>query len=225
MNFNFKSDFKNKTLIETAFIHRSFLNENRNKNLESNERLEFLGDAVLELIVSLYLYESYPKFTEGQLTNLRSQLVQTKTLSIAAVRLGFGELLKLSRGEKAGRGHENPSILADTFEAVVGAIYQSEGFVATYKFVLKNLIRPAQQLFNSLLPQDYKSCFQELIQSQGKPTPTYNVIESIGPDHNKIFKIAVYINKRKIAEGVGKSKQEAEQAAAKKALDILKITS
>lgn len=221
MSSKFSLKFKNPKLLERAFIHRSYLNEHKGKQLKSNERLEFLGDAVLELIVSLYLYQKYPDFPEGKLTTLRSKLVQTKTLSLAANRLGFSENLKLSRGEKASGGNKNPSILANTFEAVIGSIYQDQGFDQTYDFVLKNLLLPAEKLFKDQLPQDFKSQLQETIQAKGKPSPVYKVLASFGPDHSKTFKVAVLVENKKIAVGAGKSKQTAEQEAAKKALKII----
>lgn len=219
MSSKFPFQFKNKKLLEEAFTHRSYLNECKEKKLKSNERLEFLGDAVLELAVSLYLYQKYPQFSEGRLTALRSKLVQTKTLSLAAKRLNFGKHLKLSKGEKASGGDKNPSILADTFEAVIGAIYQDQGFKSAFDFILKNLLLPAEKLFADQLPKDYKSQFQEIVQAKGKPSPTYEVLESFGPDHNKTFKVAVFVENKKLAMGVGKSKQAAEQEAAKKALN------
>ena len=211
--------FKNKNLLEQAFTHRSYLNEHKGKKIQSNERLEFLGDAVLELIVSIYLFKKYPFSPEGKLTNLRSKLVQTKTLSLVSQKLNFGQNLKLSKGEKALAGQTNPSILADTFEAVVGAIYLDGGFQPAYQFVLKNLLLPAQGYFSQQLPQDYKSQLQEKVQAQGLPSPKYKIIASYGPDHNKTFKTAVLINNKQEGEGIGKSKQEAEQQAAKKALE------
>lgn len=217
MSFNLEDLFKNKKILNQAFIHRSFLNET-NGHLESNERLEFLGDAVLELIVSLFLYKRYPDYSEGDMTELRSKLVQTKTLSLAAIRLNFGNLLKMSRGEKASGGDKNPSILADTFEAIVGALYEDRGFQQAYNFVVENLLIPAEKLFNQELPKDYKSALQEFIQSQKQPSPTYKVLESVGPDHNKTFKVAVLVAQTELAKGIGKSKQAAEQEAAKAAL-------
>lgn len=225
MNFNLSYKFKNSSLLDQAFTHRSYLNEHKDQQLESNERLEFLGDAVLELIVSLYLYQKYPSLPEGQLTSLRSKLVQTKTLSLVAKKSGFNQKLKLSRGEKESEGHNNPSILADTFEALIGAIYQDGGFSKAYDFVAKMLLLPAEKTLTDKLPYDYKSHLQEIVQAKAKPSPTYKVIWSSGPDHNKIFKIAVFVGSKQLATGVGKSKQEGEQEAAKSALAILKVKS
>lgn len=218
MKFDLGYKFKNKSLLETALTHRSYLNEHKGKGLVSNERLEFLGDAVLELIVSLFLYQKYPHLPEGGLTSLRAKLVQTKTLFLASQRLKIGAQLKLSRGEKESGGAENPSILADTFEAIIGAIYQDSGFGPAFSFVKKSLLIPSEQLFKTKLPEDYKSRFQEIVQAQGLSSPIYKVISSYGPDHDKTFKTAVFIGGSKYSFGVGKSKQEAEQQTAKKAI-------
>jgi len=225
MSFNLSYKFKNSSLLDQAFTHRSYLNEHKDQKLESNERLEFLGDAILELIVSLYLYQKYPSFSEGQLTSLRAKLVQTKTLSLVAKKLGINQKLKLSRGEKESEGHNNPSISADTFEALIGAIYQDGGFSKAYDFVTNTLLLPAEKSFTDKLPYDYKSHLQEIVQAKGKPSPTYKVIWSSGPDHNKIFNIAIFVGNKQLATGVGKSKQEGEQEAAKNALAILKVKS
>jgi len=214
-----KYRFKNKNLLKRALTHRSYLNETKQKNLHSYERLEFLGDAVLELIVSLYLFEKYPDSPEGKLTSLRSRLVQTKTLSLAAQRLKLGESLKMSKGEKKSEGHKNPSILADVFEAVVGAIYKDSGFKEAYSFVKKNLLDLSDKMFKAQIPEDYKSALQEKVQAQGLPTPEYKLISSQGPDHNKVFKTALFVNGKKISIGEEKSKQKAETQAAKKALE------
>ena len=213
--------FKNQQLLETALTHRSYLNEHRSQKLESNERLEFLGDAVLELIVSLYLFQKYLDWPEGQLTARRAQLVQTKTLTMASQNLQIGSQLRLSRGEKASGGQQNPSILADTFEALIGAVYQDASFQKAFDFVKQNLLIPAEKMFKEQLPQDFKSQLQELVQAQGYTSPVYKVLESFGPDHNKTFKVAVLINQQPEAEAQGKSKQEAEQLTAQKALEKL----
>jgi ribonuclease-3 len=218
MKLTLGAQFKNQQLLETALTHRSYLNEHRSQKLESNERLEFLGDAVLELIVSLYLFEKYPTFPEGRLTAKRAQLVQTKTLAMASQNLQIGSQLRLSRGEKASGGQQNPSILADTFEALIGAVYQDTGFQKAFDFVKQNLLIPAEKMFKEQLPQDFKSQLQELVQAQGYASPTYKVLESFGPDHSKTFQVAVLINEKPAAEARGRSKQEAEQLTAQKAL-------
>lgn len=215
---NLNYNFKNKKLLKTALTHRSFLNESRGVK-ESNERIEFLGDAVLELVVSLYLYKKYPGLPEGKLTFMRSRLVQTKTLSLAAERLKLGVSLQMSKGEKDSGGEKNPSLLADVFEAVVGAIYLDSGLNEAFSFVEQNLLFPAEKMLADKLPRDYKSKFQELIQAKGLPTPVYKIMDSFGPDHNKTFVTKVFVGKKVYAKGKGSSKQEAEQMAAKKALE------
>jgi len=223
MNSETSYVFKNKKFLETALTHRSYLNEHKRQELQSNERLEYLGDAVLELITSLYLYRKYPDHPEGKLTALRAKLVQTKTLSLAAKQLGLGEKLHFSKGERQSGGDKNPSILADTFEALIGAVYEDGGFEPAYDFALQNLLLPAEKLFRDKLPFDFKSKLQEVVQAQGKASPVYQTISAIGPDHNKTFKLAVLIDGRRIVSGTGKSKQEAEQSAAK--LVLKKINS
>lgn len=219
MKFKLNYQFKNPQLLTKALTHRSYLNEHRQEKLASNERLEFLGDAVLELIVSLYLYTKYPDSPEGQLTLLRAKLVQTKTLFLACERLQISPQIRLSKGERESGGEHNPSLLADTFEAIVGAIYQDSDFQSAYDFVLENLLIPSEKLFSEKLPQDFKSKFQEIIQAKGLASPTYTIQSAYGPDHNKMFKTAVFVGKNKYAEGIGRSKQEAEQHAAENALD------
>lgn len=220
MNFDLEKQFKNKKLLKISLTHRSYLNEHLSQHFSSNERLEFLGDAVLELIVSLYLYQRYPQFPEGKLTALRSKLVQTKTLSLAGIRLGIGEKIFLSKGEKESGGDTNPSILADTFEAIIGAVFADSGFEAAFQFVEKNLLIPSQSIFSDRLPEDYKSHLQEVVQAKGYHSPKYQVLSSFGPDHQKLFKVCVNIGKNQSAQGVGNSKQEAEQQAARQALLI-----
>ena len=220
MKFDLQYQFKNPKLLEISLTHRSYLNEHKDRSLQSNERLEFLGDAVLELIVSLYLFQKYPQDEEGQLTLWRSRLVQTKTLALAGSRLNVGSFLKLSKGEKESKGNENPSLLADTFEAVIGAIFTDGGFDEAYNFVLKNLILPSKIFFADQLPQDYKSKFQEVVQAKGFPSPVYKLLTTFGPDHKKIFETAVYVANKKYGSGNGASKQEAEQKAAKAALQL-----
>lgn len=215
---NFKLIFKNQKLLEKALTHRSYLNEHQNKQLESNERLEFLGDAVLELIVSSHLYKKYPQFPEGKLTSLRSKLVQTKTLNLAAKKLKLGQQLKFSRGERKSGGENNPSILADAFEAIIGALYQDQGLEKTADFIKENLLKLVNKLPEKKLPQDYKSQFQEFIQAKGSHSPVYKMIKAFGPDNHKIFKVVVLVSGKVYGQGEGMSKQAAEQMAAKFAL-------
>jgi len=210
--------FQNRNLLSLAFVHRSFLNESK-QTKSSNERLEFLGDSVLSFLTSDFLYGAYPEFPEGTLTNIRSSLVKTKSLADVSKSLGLGDLLRLSRGEEDSGGRQNPSLLADCFEALLGAIYLDKGtdvarkFLATYLFPLtKDIVANKSYL-------DYKSLLQELIQEQSKVSPTYRVIKSEGPDHAKTFWMEVVVDNAILGTGKGKSKQEAEQAAAESALE------
>lgn len=213
--------FKDQSLLITALTHRSALNERDNLKL-SYERLEFLGDAILELIISDHLYHKYPDRPEGDLTNLRSQIVQTKTLATAAKKIKLDELIILSAGEKKAKGHQNPSLLADCFEAVIGAIYLDQGLEKTKKFISINLLKNLDSLIKSAHITDYKSNYQELVQRKLKITPTYKIIKAIGPDHYKTFTVKVLLDGKPIAQGSGKSKQTAQQRAAKAALEKTK---
>jgi ribonuclease III len=210
--------YKNPDLLEKALIHRSFLNENR-KIEESNERLEFLGDAVLELVTSQFLYLNHPDFPEGKLTALRAKIVQTKTLAKIANKLELGENLKLSKGETASGGHQNISILADLVESIIGSIYLDGGYQAAQGFIKTNILSEYESLIQDASVEDYKSQLQENIQSQGEPAPIYNVIKEEGPDHDKMFTIEVHFHDQTQASGTGKSKQAAQQAAARRALE------
>ncbi len=213
--------FKNIKLFEQAFIHRSYLNEARQKNLSSNERLEFLGDSIISFVVSHNLYDIYPNFDEGRLTNLRSMLVNTKQLALTAKELGFGKLLKLSKGEEESKGRENVSLLADSFEAFIGALFLDQGIQEVSDF-LNSILLPKAEIFANKTLKDPKSLLQELIQAQRQQSPVYSVIKEKGPPHNKIFTVSVSTNNTVLGEGKGKSKQEAEKNAAKQALEILK---
>lgn len=214
--------FKNPNLLQQAFIHRSYLNEHKQNDLQSNERLEFLGDAVLELITSLYLFDKFPQKPEGELTALRSALVKTETLYAVAQKLELGKHLKMSRGEKRTGGQTNPSLLANTVEAVIGAIYLDQGFEASNQFISIHIFPYLQDILNKGLYRDYKSSLQEIVQSQNQATPEYQTISAVGPDHNKTFKVKVLINHKALAIGTGASKQKAQQAAAQKALEKFK---
>ncbi len=209
--------FKKPQLLKTALTHRSALNEV--KGISSYERLEFLGDAVLELVISSYLYKKHPKKPEGDLTHLRAQIVQTKTLAKAAIKLKLGESLLLSKGEFAAKGNKNPSLLADCFEAVIGAIYLDQGLNKATDFINLNLLKSINSIIKEAKVIDYKSNLQEIWQKNHKLTPSYKIIKTTGPDHNKTFKVTVYLNKKSKGSGVGKSKQEAQQQAAKSALE------
>jgi len=212
--------FKNKDLLIQAFCHRSYLNENPDFYLSHNERLEFLGDAVLELIVTEYIYQTYPKKSEGELTNWRAALVNAKMLSRIAKNLDLNDFLLLSRGEVKEIGKARQYILANTFEAVIGAIYLDLGYKVCQNFIKKYLIKELPHIIEARLFKDSKSQFQEEAQERVEITPTYKVLEEWGPDHVKHFIVGVFLDKELVAEGEGSSKQEAEEKAAKNALEI-----
>jgi len=211
--------FKNKDLLIQAFCHRSYLNENPDFYLDHNERLEFLGDAILELIVTEYLYQKYPKKPEGELTNWRAALVNAKMLSEVSRDLGFNDFLLLSRGETKELGKARQYILANIFEALIGAIYLDQGLDSCEKFIKKNLIKKLPHIIEAGLFRDAKSRFQEEAQERTGITPIYKVLEEWGPDHARHFIIGVFLDKELVAKGEGSSKQEAEETAAKNALE------
>lgn len=210
--------FHDQHLLKQAFAHRSYLNES-SEFKESNERIEFLGDAILSFVTSHYLYTTYPQFPEGILTNIRSTLVKTKTLSTVAKELKLGELLLLSHGEESSGGRQNESLLADCFEALLGAIFLDQGIEVARTFLLKVLLVKSEDIIQNKSYVDYKSLLQELVQEHTKLSPTYKVTKSEGPDHNKTFWVEVFIGDASLGEGKGKSKQEAEQQAASAALE------
>lgn len=209
--------FNNKALLRQAFTHRSYLNENKGAG-EHNERLEFLGDAILELVVSEFLYQKYPDKPEGELTSFRAALVNTNSISEAAVELGMNEYLLLSRGEAKDTGRARQYILANTFEAFIGALYLDQGYDAAKKFIANSLFAKADDIVKNRLWQDHKSAFQELSQDTYGVTPHYMSVGETGPDHDKHFTSAVFVGEHEVARGEGKSKQEAEQSAAERAL-------
>lgn len=211
--------FKNKDLLIQALCHRSYLNENPDFYLDNNERLEFLGDAVLELIVTEYLYQKYPKKPEGELTNWRAALVNAKMLFRVAKDLDFNDFLLLSRGEAKELGKARQYILANTFEALIGAIYLDRGLNPCKEFIKKYLIKELPHIIETGLFKDAKSRFQEEAQEEAGITPIYKVLEEWGPDHARHFIIGVFLNKELVAKGEGSSKQEAEEEAAKNALE------
>jgi ribonuclease-3 len=214
-------EFKNRDLLIEAFCHRSYLNEHPDFYLPHNERLEFLGDAVLELIVTEYLYKKYPEKNEGELTNWRAALVNAKILGEVARELGFNDFLLLSKGEEKETGKARLYILANTFEALIGAIYLDQGYEVAKKFVEKNLIEEKlPEIIEKGLFKDPKTRFQEEAQERVKITPTYKVLEEWGPDHAKHFIVGVFLGNELVAKGEGTSKQEAEEEAAKNALKI-----
>ena len=210
--------FKNKDLLQQAFVHRSYLNENRGFHLQHNERLEFLGAAVLELIVTEHLYKEYPDNPEGDLTAWRAALVNTKMLSHIGRELELSNYLMLSRGEAKEEGKARDYILANTVEAFIGASYLDQGLKNAEKFITTYILSKLPEVLEDRLFLDAKSRFQELAQEKIATTPTYEVIKDWGPDHAKNFRIGIYLDKELVAEGEGSSKQEAEQDAAKNAL-------
>jgi ribonuclease-3 len=214
--------FTDKDLLRTAFTHRSFLNENRKSGMEHNERLEFLGDAVLELIVTEYLYARYPEKNEGDLTSYRSALVNAITLAGVAESIGMNEHLLLSRGEAKDTGRARQIILANTIEAFIGALYLDGGYEGAKQFVSRRLFGLLDEIVKKRTWLDAKSHFQEKAQDIVGVTPTYETVKEVGPDHDKQFTVAVFLDKERVAEGEGKSKQEAEQQAAKSALSAKK---
>ncbi len=207
-------NFKKIELLKQAFTHRSYLNEHRDLELAHNERLEFLGDAVLELIVTEYLYEKYPDSNEGDMTSFRSALVNAITLSDAASKIGMNDYLLLSKGEAKDTGRARQIILANTMEALIGAIYLDQGYDTARYFISKNVFTLIDKIIEEKKWIDAKSEFQEQAQNQEGITPSYKTVKEEGPDHDKKFTVAVYLGKTKVAEGEGRSKQDAEQSAA-----------
>ena len=212
---------KNKKLLEEALTHRSYLNESREK-VPSNERLEFLGDSILSFVVSTYLFTKYPEFNEGKLTNLRSLLVNTRTLAEMARECELGEKLRLSKGEEESGGRKNQSLLADTFEAFIGALFLDQGTAEVAKFLNSTVIPRTDELIQKNILKDPKSLLQEYIQSQKQNSPLYKVLSEVGPAHARQFTVGVYVGEKLLGQGIGKSKQEAEESAAEKALEALK---
>ena len=215
-----KLDFKNQALLKQAFIHRSYLNENRTINSEHNERLEFLGDAVLELVITDFLYHKYIDRDEGELTSYRSALVNATTCSEIATDIGVNEYLLLSKGESKDTGRARQYILANTLEAIIGALYVDSGYDSAKKFIEDNFIPLIDQIISAKSFIDAKSLFQEKAQEFDGFTPVYKTLKEDGPDHDKKFTVGVFVGKEKVAEGEGKSKQDAEQEAAKSALTV-----
>lgn len=214
--------FKDKDLLKQAFTHRSYLNEHPKEKILHNERLEFLGDAVLELIVTEYLFKKYSTKTEGELTAYRASLVNTTTLSEVGRDLDMNAFLLLSRGEQQDKGRARQYILANTFESFVGALYLDKGYEDTRSFIAQYLFPRLEKIISLNLWHDAKSKFQEKAQEIESITPTYKVLQESGPDHDKLFVLGVFLNDALIARGDGSSKQIAEQYAAKNALKIKK---
>ena len=213
--------FRNQQLLTTALTHRSALNEKISTSTESNERLEFLGDAVLELATTQFLFDKLPSEQEGILTAYRSALVKTTTLAEVALELSLGEQLYMSRGEEATGGRVNVSLLADTLEAVIGALYLDQGFEAVTAFLSDHLFPKFAMIQQQKLYKDAKSQLQELVQAQGFEAPAYEVVQEVGPDHDKEFTVQVKVGNQVKGTGTGKSKQQAQQAAASEALAAL----
>lgn len=211
--------FKDQLLLETALTHRSALNEHISQANESNERLEFLGDAVLELATTRFLYNRFPDEPEGTLTAYRSALVKTTTLAEVAQDLELGQKLYMSKGEESTGGRSNPSLLADTFEALVGALYLDQGYLVAAEFLEKHVFIKFDEIKEQGLFRDAKSQLQEVVQARGHQAPTYEVVAENGPDHNKQFTVRVLVDRVERGKGDGKSKQSAQQAAAQVALE------
>jgi len=209
--------FNNKDLLQQALVHRSYLNENPDFYLADNERLEFLGDAVLEMVVTEHLYQNYPN-PEGDLTNWRAALVNAKLLAKIANRLKINNHLLLSRGEAKDTGRARQYILANAFESLIGAIYLDQGYQKARQFIEKEVLKELPQILTQKLYRDPKSSFQEKAQDRFGITPVYEVIKEWGPDHAKHFVVGVYLNQELIAKGEGASKQEAQEKAAQAAL-------
>ncbi len=212
--------FKNKDLLTQAFVHRSFLNENPDFKLSHNERLEFLGDAVLEHVVTEYLFLNYPEKSEGVLTSWRAALVNSKILARIAQNLSFNNFILLSQGELQETGKARQYILADAFEAFIGSLYLDQGLNSCKDFIKKHLLKELPYIIKNGLFKDAKSHFQEKAQERAGITPTYNVLKEWGPDHAKHFIVGVFLGKDLVAKGEEFSKQEAEEKAAKEALKV-----
>jgi len=217
----FQLEIDDLNTLNTALIHPTFVFENKGLHLEHNQRLEFLGDAVLGLVVGEYLYRNYPHKPEGELTKLRAAVVCETTLAKVARKLGLGDMLLLGHGEELTGGRERPSILADAFEAVIAAIYLETGLDGAKKFIIKQLADEIVEVVNSGF-KDYKTMLQELVQKEHEDNVTYTILEESGPDHDKSFVAGVLWKGNLLAKGKGKSKKEAEQQAAAKALELLK---
>lgn len=213
--------FQNENLMRNALTHSSYANENRDKGIRSNERLEFLGDAVLGFICAEYIYEHFRSMPEGELTKLRASIVCEKSLHEYSLRLHLGDYMLLGHGEEAGGGRQRPSVLADAVEAMLAAIYLDGGIDAAKGFILDYIKEKADKVSHTRHPLDYKTTLQEIVQKNREETLTYRLKGEQGPDHDKRFIIELLINSNVIAEGVGRSKKEAEQEAARLALELM----
>lgn len=212
-------EFKNKELLETALTHSSFANEH-SKSIICNERLEFLGDSVLSLVVSTFIYDNFPDYPEGNLTKLRASLVCEKALFAFAKEIKLGNFIKLSHGEKRGGGANRPSIVSDAFEALIAALYLDGGYETAQSFVLK-FVKPQTKHIKAIPVKDYKTTLQEIVQKNPGERIEYRLVGESGPDHNKHFTVEVMLNSNCIGRGGGRSKKEAEQQAAREALELM----
>lgn len=213
--------FENLTLLQQALTHRSYLNENKDYELDHNERLEFLGDAVLELVVTEYLFNKFEN-PEGELTSWRSALVNGEMLAQVAKGVGVEQFLLMSRGEAKDKGRARQYLLANAMEAIIGAIYLDQGYEAAKKFILETIVVNLKEILDHKLYLDPKSYFQEKAQENNKITPAYKVMKEWGPDHDKHFVVGVFLGEELVAEGEGNSKQEAQREAARKGLEVKK---
>jgi ribonuclease-3 len=216
--------FRGESLLEQAFVHRSYCNETPNLGYSSNERLEFLGDAVLNFVVTDKLYKEFPELSEGELTELRASLVCRDTLAELASSLGLGEWLLLGRGEDLGGGRAKASNLANAMEALIGALYLDQGIGKTRRFILKQLKRDLEEMKMGKTMLNYKALVQESIQGEGRPTPVYRLVEAVGPDHDKQFTAEILVNGESLGRGMGGSKKAAESQAARAAWEKLRCS-
>jgi ribonuclease-3 len=212
----------NEALIRNVFVHRSYLNEHKSYELPSNEKLEFLGDSVLSLTTSIYLYRHYPDLVEGDYTDIKAAIVRMESLAEVALRIDLGAYLLLSRGEESNNGRRNTNILADCFEALIGAVFLDKGFDVAYEFIVKHLFGDKlDHIVTNKLYLSPKSHLQELSQSKYKVLPIYAIVTEDGPEHNKVFTVSVTINQTEYGIGTGKSKKQAEESAARIAVEKL----
>lgn len=216
-------EFTNEQIHALVFTHRSYLNENKEVK-ESNERLEFLGDSILSFVVSSSIYQQYPNLKEGELTSLRSVLTNTQTLYLMAESLDLGSQLKMSKGEEEGGGRTNKTILANTYEAVVGGLFLDGGIDKAREFITDTILANQNEFVGSQGLKDAKSMLQEFMQEKYKVSPDYRILEEVGPDHDKTYTSGVFLNGEEVSKGNGRSKQEAEKDAAQKALEALNVS-
>jgi ribonuclease-3 len=212
--------FKDPQIEFQVFTHRSYLNESTDAK-ESNERLEFLGDSILSFVVSSYIYKNYPNHKEGELTNMRSILTNTETLYMIAAEMDLGQYLKLSRGEEASGGRSNKSLLANTYESIVGGLFLDQGIEASREFITNTIINRIDEIIGDQGLKDSKSHLQEILQDKYKSSPLYEIVSEEGPDHARTYTVKVSLGDRELGRGVGRSKQDAEKKAAAAALQKL----